>query len=165
MLGDAWRSLVHSDDLESATSSWRHSLETGDELAAEYRLRSADGEYRWYAVSAAPLREANGTIIRWFGTIDDVEQRKSIERSLTESSELLVDSQRRFRALADSIPVICWTADANGWIDWYNHRWYEFTGQTAEDSRGWGWQAAHHPDDFLDVMRSWPRSIETGESF
>jgi PAS domain S-box-containing protein len=164
-LGDAWRSLIHPDDLEHTSASWSRSLDTGDPLAVEVRLRRADGEYLWFLANAAPLRDASGEIVRWFGAIHDVELRKQIEGSLGESSAMLEDSERKFRALADSIPVICWTSDALGWIDWYNHRWYEFTGQTTEEALGWGWQAAHHPDDFLDVMRSWPRSIETGESF
>ena len=74
-------------------------------------------------------------------------------------------SERQFQGLAEGLPVICWTADATGSFDWYNHRWYEFTGQTPEEAVGWGWQAMHHPDDFLDVMRKWPHSIATGEPF
>ncbi len=93
------------------------------------------------------------------------EARKRTEEALRDRETLLADSERRFRVLAEAIPVICWTADANGWIDWYNHRWYEFTGQAPDDAAGWGWQAAHHPDDFLEVMRRWPRCIATGEPF
>jgi PAS domain S-box-containing protein len=63
------------------------------------------------------------------------------------------------------VPVIVWSAGADGWVDWYSRRWYEYTGQTVEDAAGWGWQAAHHPDDFLEVMRRWPHSIATGEPF
>lgn len=69
------------------------------------------------------------------------------------------------RALAEAIPVIVWTADASGWIDWYNGRWYEYTGQTPEEAAGWGWQAAHHPEDLPRVMQQWPHSIATGEPF
>jgi PAS domain S-box-containing protein len=93
------------------------------------------------------------------------EARKSIEDALRDRERLLADSERRFRVLAEAIPVICWTADASGWIDWYNHRWYEYTGQTSDDAAGWGWQAAHHPDDFFEVMRRWPESIASGEPF
>lgn len=72
---------------------------------------------------------------------------------------------REFRALAETIPVIVWTANASGWVDWYNRRWYEFTGQTPEEAAGWGWQAAHHPDDLPRVMEAWPKAIATGEPF
>ncbi|MDQ2907775.1 MAG: SpoIIE family protein phosphatase [Candidatus Eremiobacteraeota bacterium] len=82
-----------------------------------------------------------------------------------ERHRALADSERRFRVLAEAVPVIVWTADAAGWIDWYNHRWYEYTGQTPQEAAGWGWQAAHHPDDFPSVMEAWPHSIATGEPF
>jgi PAS domain S-box-containing protein len=76
-----------------------------------------------------------------------------------------VKADAHLRALAESVPVIVWSADADGWIDWYSRRWYEYTGQSVEDAAGWGWQAVHHPDDFLEVMRRWPHSIATGEPF
>lgn len=72
---------------------------------------------------------------------------------------------RDFYAMAEALPVIAWTADATGWIDWYNHRWYEYTGQTREEAAGWGWQAAHHPEDFPKVMEAWPHSVATGTPF
>jgi PAS domain S-box-containing protein len=58
-----------------------------------------------------------------------------------------------------------WSALPDGWIDWYNARWYEYTGQTRDEAAGWGWQAVHHPEDLPGVMRAWPGSIESGEPF
>lgn len=81
------------------------------------------------------------------------------------AGRLLAAAERRFRVLAEIVPQIVWTADATGWIDWYNHRWYEYTGQTPDEAAGWGWQTAHHPEDFPRVMQDWPRSIATGEPF
>jgi PAS domain S-box-containing protein len=164
-MGDAWRSIVHPEDLERASAAWRRSLESGEALTLECRIRCKDGRYRWVLADAAAMRGAAGAVVRWYGTVHDIETRKHAEGSRDTSAAMLEDAERRFRALANAIPVICWTADAQGWIDWYNDRWFEYTGQTRDEALGWGWQAAHHPDDFLDVMRRWPRSIETGESF
>src|ERR1700694_3403904 len=58
-----------------------------------------------------------------------------------------------------------WSALPDGWIDWFNARWYEYTGQTPEQAAGWGWQAVQHPEDLPSVMREWPASIATGEPF
>ena len=49
-------------------------------------------------------------------------------------------------ALADSIPNLAWWANGDGYITWYNRRWYEYTGTTPEQMEGWGWQAVHDPD-------------------
>ena len=80
----------------------------------------------------------------------------------TDASRL---AELRFRALAEAIPVIVWTADAEGSIDWYSRRWYEYTGQSPEEAQGWGWQAVPHPDDFLTLMRKWPEAIASGAPF
>lgn len=65
--------------------------------------------------------------------------------------------------LAESVPEIVLRTDPSGWINWYNRRWYEFTGQTREEAAGWGWQTAHHPVDFQRVMEEWPRCLATGQ--
>jgi PAS domain S-box-containing protein len=70
-----------------------------------------------------------------------------------------------FRVIADAVPQMMWSALADGWIDWYNARWYDYTGQTRDEAEGWGWQAVHHPEDLPEVMRAWPRSIATCEPF
>ena len=53
--------------------------------------------------------------------------------------------EEQFRVLADSIPQMAWMGDANGDLFWYNNRWYDYTGTTLEEMRGWGWQSVHDP--------------------
>ena len=55
--------------------------------------------------------------------------------------------ERQFRTLANSISQLAWMADSEGYIFWYNDRWYEYTGTTLEEMKGWGWQKVHHPDE------------------
>ncbi|GAC1499214.1 MAG: hypothetical protein NVS1B14_02590 [Vulcanimicrobiaceae bacterium] len=158
VLNDAWRQIVHPEEVALTTSAWAQGMRAGTSFALETRARVADGSYRWMRSSARPLRDENGAIVRWVGMVADIDQRRSIEFALR-------DSERRFQILAEAIPVIVWTADASGWIDWYNQGWYEYTGQTSEEAAGWGWQAAHHPEDFPRVMEAWPHSIATGKPF
>ncbi|MDQ2680359.1 MAG: SpoIIE family protein phosphatase [Candidatus Eremiobacteraeota bacterium] len=87
--------------------------------------------------------------------------REAVARERTQQQRTL----DAVRSIAEGSPIIMWTADAKGWIDWYNSRWYEYTGQTLEEAVGWGWQAAHHPEDLPRVMQEWPYSIATGEPF
>jgi len=67
--------------------------------------------------------------------------------------------------MAESLPLIVWSAQPDGWVEWHSRRWREYTGQTSDQSSGWGWQAAHHPDDLVEVMQKWPSAIATGEPF
>ncbi|MDH2313268.1 PAS domain-containing protein [Methylobacterium brachiatum] len=70
-----------------------------------------------------------------------------------------------FRALADAIPTLCWMADADGWIYWYNRRWYEFTGTSPAEMQGWGWQSVHDPECLPGVMQRWKAAIASGQPF
>ena len=104
------------------------------------------------------MRNANGEILKWFGTCTDIEDRKQAE-------EHLRDSEQQFRTLADSIPNLAWWANGDGYITWYNRQWYEYTGTTPEQMEGWGWQSVHDPDELPRVLGRWKASITTGEPF
>ena len=60
---------------------------------------------------------------------------------------------------------LAWMANADGYIFWYNQRWYEYTGTTPEQMEGWGWQAVHDPEALPEVLERWKASIATGEPF
>lgn len=83
--GEGWADLFHPEDQKRAWPLWRHSLETGEPYEVEYRLRAADGTYRWTLGRALPIRDENGAIIRWFGTCTDIDEKKR----LLEGQELL----------------------------------------------------------------------------
>ena len=74
-------------------------------------------------------------------------------------------SDSEFRLLADNLPVLCWIANGDGYIVWYNRRWHEYCGTTPEQMEGWGWQSVHDPAVLPDVMERWKRSIASGERF
>jgi PAS domain S-box-containing protein len=82
-----------------------------------------------------------------------------------QSESEAADVSRRFRQLANSIPQLAWMARADGWIYWYNDRWYEYTGTTLADMDGWGWQRVHDPAVLPSVLERWKVSIATGEPF
>lgn len=74
--GEGWNDMFHPEDQERAWARWRHSLETGEPYEIEYRLRHASGDYRWTLGRALPMRDAEGRIIRWFGTCTDIHDQK-----------------------------------------------------------------------------------------
>jgi PAS domain S-box-containing protein len=84
-------------------------------------------------------------------------------RKLTE--EALRESELQLRTLADAVPQLVWMADADGYIFWYNQRWYDYTGTTPEQMEGWGWKSVHDPEVLAKVLERWAVSIETGEPF
>ena len=111
---------------------------------------------RWYDVSAYRLGGPDSRKVAiLFNDISDIKR----------AEEALRESEEQFRTLADAIPQLCWTANADGWITWYNQRWYEYTGTTPEQMEGWGWQSVHDPQVLPDVVERWQASIATGKPF
>jgi PAS domain S-box-containing protein len=86
----------------------------------------------------------------------DISDRKQAEEAVRES-------EAQFRALANAIPQLCWMANADGWIFWYNDRWYEYTGTTPEQMQRCGWQSVHDPEALPKVLERWEGSIASGD--
>ncbi|GAA4017046.1 PAS domain-containing protein [Actimicrobium antarcticum] len=77
----------------------------------------------------------------------------------------LADSEQQFRELAESIPHLCFMANPDGGIFWYNRRWYDYAGASAEQLAGWGWQSVHDPLVLPQVMARWQSSLLLIEPF
>jgi PAS domain S-box-containing protein len=84
---------------------------------------------------------------------------------LSEANEFLGRSEQQFRTLADSIPNLAWWANGDGYITWYNQRWYEYTATTPKQMEGWGWQSVHDPQILPSVIDRWKASLATGQPF
>ena len=90
---------VHPDDLPAVLDAWRYSTATGNPYCVDYRLRRADGTYRWFHASGHPIRDANGRIIRWYVLQTDIDERKHFEDKLRRSEESLQKERDRLRLL------------------------------------------------------------------
>jgi formate hydrogenlyase transcriptional activator len=86
-LGWGWKDFVHPEDADRAVGKWREVLAGGEPLEIEVRHRRADGKYRWDLVRQVPLRDDKGNIVKWYGTLHDIEDRKQAEAALRKSEE------------------------------------------------------------------------------
>jgi PAS domain S-box-containing protein len=117
-----------------------------------------DGHALAVSVTVSPIKDVTGKIIGASKVVRDISERKKAEAALGESEE-------RFRTMANSMSQLAWIAQADGFIFWYNRRWYEYTGKTPEEMEGWGWQSVHDPVALPQVMANWPAAIAAGTSF
>jgi len=90
---------------------------------------------------------------------------EGLEDLVRERTKELLVSREHFKFLADNIPVIVWTAHPDGFADYFNKQWYEYTGLSSEESEGSGSQKALHPDDSERIVKAWVDAIKTQKSF
>ena len=153
-----WTQAIHPDDLPALTAAWEVASRDDSPFNLEYRLRRGDGgAYEWFSGHSTPLRDPASQQTWWIGVASNIQSLRDARDERLEFAG--------FQRLANATPQVVWTAQPDGYIDWYNDKWFDYTGQTFEEAKGWGWQAAHHPEDFPEVMRRWPASIATGEPF
>jgi PAS domain S-box-containing protein len=94
LIGDGWQSQVHADDLLHAGTRWARSLVSGEPYEVEFRLRAADGEYRWHLARGTAQRSPQGAVLRWFGTNTDIEDAKRNEAELQRLTSEAMEANR-----------------------------------------------------------------------
>jgi PAS domain S-box-containing protein len=133
-------------------------VRAGENLWFETRRRRKDGSVVEVAVDAAPIRAADGVVIGVSKVTHDISERRRAEATLQEREE-------QFRTLANSVPQLVWMANSDGWIVWYNDRWYEYTGTTPEQMEGDGWHRVHDPAVLPEILERWRESVRTEKPF
>lgn len=126
-----------------------HVYKTGETFSAVERPvtlpRNGHVEMVYINLIYEPFRDGDGSITGIIALAIDVTEQVTARKKVEES-------EQRFRTLANSISQLAWIADADGWIYWYNNRWYEYTGTTLDEMQGWGWEKVHHPDHVQRVV-------------
>ena len=142
---------VHPEDLPRVMEKWLVDMAAGEPSEDEMRLLRADGEYRWFLVRTAPLRDEQGNVVKWYGLAIDIEDRKQAE---SQSATLL-----------DAIPQQIWSGPLDGTLDYCNERWRSYVGFGLEELRGDGWQSMLHRDDRERVLKAWQESVTNGTPY
>ncbi len=153
-----WLDAVHPDDRAENLERWERAVAARGPCEFEHRLRRHDGEYRHFSMRAVPVFADDGAIREWAGIHTDITQRKLTEQSLR-------DAERQFRELADAMPQIVWAARPDGHFDYYNRRWYEFTGRPEGTGGDASWADVVHPDDQKQSLARWHSALESGNAY
>jgi len=167
-----WTSLLHPTDKLNFNVS---GFDLGDlyaDFQCEVRLRGYlngqarhttgdlydESSYRWHLLKVVPFFSSGAATMSWLVIATDVDNQRRV-------TEALLASEEQLRIIADAMPQIVWTADSSGAIDFWNHRWFEYTGLTVSQSSHGGWRLLIHGEDLPDYDQKWRQAIKAAEPF
>jgi PAS domain S-box-containing protein len=163
--------LAHPED-RRLVEVGRERLRAGEPYICELRIVTKDGQIRWLRDSARPIwDEAHTRVVRVLGAGQDITDRKVAE---AHREELIAEQaaraaaeagERRYRSLAEAIPQIVFTLNADGRADFFNRRWFDFTGLDEERSYGLQFEGVIHTEDIAANDAAWRHALAAGETF
>lgn len=152
--------VIHPDDAAGAAAAFERSFATGTRLAMQWRMRRADGAYRWMAASAEALLDQDGRIAQWYGLCHDIDDQVLAERALQRSNQQL-------EQMIDALPVNVLSFDPARQLTYASKRYVDTVGFPGSGERDFEALArdVSHPDDFPIMFRRASDGFETGEPF
>jgi PAS domain S-box-containing protein len=155
---DAHIPLLHPDDQEKSRKSWSTCLRTGEFAEESFRVRNAQGGYRWFLSRVEPLRASDGTLLQWVGLNLDIEE-------LMCAQEALRESERTSRSAIDGIAALVAIMAPNGELETVNRQSLEYFGRSLEWLKNWGTNDAVHPEDLPRIAELFKRAMASGIPF
>jgi PAS domain S-box-containing protein len=157
--GFGWLDAVHPADRPLAEAAFVAANAERQDYRVDFRLRRADGVYRWTIDAAAARFGSDGAFLGYVGSVIDIDERR-------EAEDALRASEARFRLMADAVPAIVWVTDADGAVEFFNRQWFDYTGAEAGPttarlvSRDFV-----HPDDDERTLQAFEEARRTGSTY
>lgn len=152
-----WHSMWPTEGQLAARVAYRQALD-GKVSRFEGYCPTLKGTPRWWEVIVSPIVGDREQIDHILVVSRDITSQRRTEREA-------VETELRFQSLADHMAQFAWMAEPSGDIVWYNKRWFEYTGTTLKEMRGWGWRKVHHPDHVERVTEKIRRAFESGDNW
>jgi len=149
---------IYEEDRPSVSAIIEKTVASGEEFESEYRTIDKDGKIRWVIARGRVERNEKGEAIEFPGVMIDITSRKKVEADLR-------DSEERLRFIADTMPQLVWITRPDGYHEYYNKHWYQYTGTKDGETDGEGWNDLFHPDDQKHAREVWLHSLKTGEPY
>src|SRR6201988_485827 len=150
--GTGWHAATHPDDLDRHNAKWLACGASGEPLEDEVRFRRSDGQYRWFLQRGVPLRDGAGRIVKWYGVLTDIEDRKQAEDRVREQ-------ETELRQMLDLAPQIIGVLGPRRERLYANRVALAYYGVTLEEWRQRSFGPEVHPEDFDRVKAAVDRSL------
>jgi PAS domain S-box-containing protein len=154
------QAVVHPDDAKSMSEALYDSIATGKRFSMKYRLRRADGAYRWVEGSAEPMRDDDGGIVQWFGLSHDIDD-------LVQAEEALRNSKQQLEQMIDALPFSILSFDPSGELTYVSKRYQDQAGAPIAQIKDFDALARDvaHPEDFPTMFARAKNGFATGQPF
>ena len=146
--GFDWSTKIHPEDVARIGAEMGQAIAERRTVSTKGRYRSANGEYQIWTTEARPHFSARGEFLGMIGVNVDVTERERAEQKLRES-------EQRFRDLADIMPQLVWTSDADGHVEYWNSRIAQYTASHVAPDGRYRWELLVHPEDYPLTGKEW----------
>lgn len=153
-----WEQIVHPEDYPAMRQTWQNALVQGQDLLTEARLHTSEGNYRWQEIRGSVRRDIEGTILLWVGTVTESEERKQEELTLKAREE-------NFHLFTELLPQLAWVTRSDGFVEYCNQRYYDYTHARPEQILGYAWRQLLHPEDYARVIATRHLSLAQGNLY
>src|ERR1700675_4184581 len=154
-----WMDVTHPEDVDGAVQGFRAALASGKKFEYEQRIRHADGTYRWFLGRNVPLRNEKGTIVKWYGTLLDIDDRKRAELKLRQD-------EQEFRRIVDAIPHAIHVLKPDGSFLYANQAVLDYTGFTMDEVMAPDYRTrVFHPEDLEKIYEERQAALSRGLPF
>jgi PAS domain S-box-containing protein len=154
---------VHPDDQARCRDIVAKAMRDKVDFEVDYRIVHPDKKVRDIHGICHLVLDGSGEVVEHVGTVVDITERKRAEEALRNALEEIQKSESKLRQVIDAIPALAWCNLPDGPNEFLNKGWHEYTGLSAEESHGWSWQNAFHPDDLPALMEKWMKMLTSGE--
>ncbi|MBB4278436.1 MASE1 domain-containing protein [Rhizobium mongolense] len=154
------RAVVHPGDATRMSEALFHSVATGERFSMKYRLRRADGVYRWVEGSAEPMRDDDGRILQWYGLSHDIDD-------LVQAEEALRNSKQQLEQMIEAVPFSILSFAPSGELTYVSKRYQDQAGAPTAQIKDFDALAREvaHPDDFPTMFARAKKGFATGKPF
>ncbi len=162
-----WMEAIHPDDRKRVKDHIYGLIndDKGKTWNSEYRLRRGDGSYAVVLDRGSVMKDEWGVPYRMLGAMMDITAATETRQQLQSQNEALESLIREFSFVTDFMPQIVWATRADGYHDFFNKQWYEYTGTNFEQASNIGWLMVLHPNDYDHTIAVWNNALRTGQVY
>ncbi|MDB5197501.1 MAG: hypothetical protein JWP88_1872 [Flaviaesturariibacter sp.] len=160
-----WMQHMHPEDRENVVKELHSAINANASWTGKFRQQKEDGSYATLLGKASVIADSVGMPYRMVGALTDITASEMAAAQISEKSAEMERMMQEFRFVTDFMPQLVWATKPDGYHDFYNKGWYDYTGLTFKESIDEGWSSIVHPDDQDRARKVWQHSLKTGDPY